>query len=315
MRHGRGPPSRSSSAAACSGGTDVHEDAGALLEAGDDRRCGGRRRRTSGTRRSPRPGGAVCTTTLYGGVAEQRVRARRARRAARSATTPSSASVASSNRARVERCATRISYGRRRRRTGTRPRRRGRRSTRATALRARGVGVGEDEVGARGLEAVRRVSITAGGTKSSATTCACGWAIDAPAARALVHEHLHVRVARPPRWTRARSRRTVNTSAASASVKLAEATGVVGGEDRPPRARRSPPRRRGCVAADDRVEVRDDADAPARRVGRAGAGAVHLGRGLVLVAGAERAVWRGAVGSAGGGATVSGRAGALGARR
>ena len=48
--------------------------------------------------------------------------------------------------------------------------------------------------------------------------------------------------------------------------------------------------RSGVGAADDGIEVRHDAHAPPGRVGRAAARAVHLGRRLVLVPGAERAV-------------------------
>ena len=99
---------------------------------------------------------------------------------------------------------------------------------------------------------------------------------------AVVHERLRVHAAVRRDGTRARSRSATNTSVAASARERAEVGVVRGGEDHDFV-------RAGHAVADDRVLVRHDAHAPARRVGRAGTEARDLGRRLVLVAGAERA--------------------------
>ena len=121
-----GSPPRSSTAA-CSGGDGVHEHPGALLEPGDDAERGGARRRASGTRR-PAGRWRGAEDHVVRRVAERP--AQRGERVAQPDAPPRaiSASVASSIRARVERCATRIPYGAQARTAPTRARDRRRRS-------------------------------------------------------------------------------------------------------------------------------------------------------------------------------------------
>ena len=181
-----------SCAAACSGGTMFTRMPVPSSKPGDDARCAG----STSTYQWNSPAGASrrrgAHDHVVGDVAEQRVRARRARRAARRATTPTSASVASSKRARVERWATRIPYGRpdgerapRRRRAVDHHEPVAAARRRARARRGR---CGRTRSG-------RAPASTAGGTRSSATSCACGMGDRRAGGLALVHEHLHVRVA------------------------------------------------------------------------------------------------------------------------
>ena len=105
---------------------------------------------------------------------------------------------------------------------------------------------------------------------------------------AVVHDGQPERVARRRDGSRTRSRTTRNTSAAWVSVELAERGVVTGGEGHHlvdaggARAR--------VRAADDGIEVGEHPHPPLGVAGGAGAGAGDLGRGGVLVPGAERAV-------------------------
>ena len=155
----------------------------------------GARRRTSGTRRR---GARRCGVDdhVVGDVAEQPTRARPTHVASRERDgDAASASVACVERGPgVGGAATRMLVRTSRRPTGTTTGA-GLVDDRARLVLASSGEVVGDEVGAGGGEAARARRRPPAARTSSATSCACGCAIDAPAARPVVHERLHVRVA------------------------------------------------------------------------------------------------------------------------
>ena len=223
------------------------------------------------------PGGAVCTRTLYGAPGSAGDRGR-ARRACPRATTAISASVASSIRARVDRCATRSWYGDH----DAGGHQAGRGPVDHHEIGAAGDReLGRDEVGGEPLGHRRRPPRHG---RSGATICACGMLDRRAGTATVVHEGggerppLLEMEAHPVAEHEEQLGRLV-------VVERGEVAVVIGAEDHHlVRAGRVA----GLGGTDDGVEVRDDPHPPARRVRRAVTRATGLGRGLVLVTRTER---------------------------